>query len=89
MRECLFDLALIILGSATLVVSWWLLTHLSDRRILRRVRPRVYFVQRQLTHDEAVAQRSLTVALAGVFFLMLGALCLMAGIMRLFGFGRG
>jgi len=46
MREYLFDVALILFGVAAALASWWLLTHLSDRRILRRMRPQAYFVQR-------------------------------------------
>jgi hypothetical protein len=52
MRERLFDVALTIVGSLVLFASWWLLHHLSDRRILRRLLPRTFFFLRPLTHDE-------------------------------------
>ena len=89
MREYLFDVALILFGVAAALASWWLLTHLSDRRILRRMRPQTYFVQRALTHDETVADRSLTLAFAGILLLIIGAVSLVSGAVRLFGFGRG
>jgi hypothetical protein len=88
MREYLFDAALIIFGVAATLASGWLLTHLSDRSVLRWMRPRTFFVPRPLRHDETVAQRSLTVAFAGIFFLIVGTVCLMSGVLRLFGFGR-
>lgn len=88
MGEYLFDAALVIFGATILFASWWLLTHISDRRIVRRMRRTPVLVPRPMTHDEAVAQRSLQVAFVGIFLLILGALCLISGFLRIFGFGR-
>ena len=89
MREHLFDIALIILGSLAVLASWCLLNHFSDRRILRRLLPRTFNFPRALTHDETVAERSLRVALIGILVLVIGAILLMSGILRLFDIGRG
>ena len=88
MGEYVFDAALLIFGAAALIASWWLLMHISDRRILRRMRRPTVLVQRPLTHDEAVTQRSLHAAFAGTVLLIIGTVCLMSGFLRMLGFGR-
>jgi hypothetical protein len=88
MREYLFDAGLIVFGTAVTAGSWWLLIHLSDRRVLRRFRPKWNPLQGKLTHDETVAQRSLFVAFCAIILMLMGTVSLMAGILRAFGIGR-
>lgn len=87
MRELFFDAALILFGSGGLFASWWLLIHLSDRRVLRHLRPRTFF-PRPLTHDETVAQRQLHVAFFAIILTVMSSVFLMGGVCRAFGFGR-
>jgi hypothetical protein len=90
LREYLFDITLIIVGSASLNACWWLLTHISEWRVIRRFRPRGDpWYPTKPTRDEVRAERTAMTACVAVFLLMLGALLLMSGVMRLFGFGRG
>lgn len=86
MRELLIDFTLITSGALLTYVGWWLLIHNSDRRILRRFRPR--YENPGMSHDETVASRSLNLAFFAIIIKLFGAILLIAGILRLFGFGR-
>ena len=89
MDEYLFDVGLLIIGAVFGIGGWWLLIHLSDRRILRRLRPPwIVPIRGKVTHDETVAQRSLFVGFAAMILIVIGTLNVLAGIVRLFGFGR-
>jgi len=90
MREYIFDVTMIIVGCASMVACWWLLTHLSEWRVVRWFRPRGdYLRPTKPTPGEIRTERSVMAAFVGVFLLLLGALLLMSGVLRLFGFGRG
>jgi len=89
MREYLFDVILIIVGSASMVACWWLLSHLSEWRVIRWFRPHGDLRQTKPTRDEIRTERTAMTASVAVFLLILGTLLLMAGVSRLFGFGRG
>lgn len=90
MLEYVFDVTMIIVGSASMVACWWLLGHLSEWRVIRWFRPRGdYLRPTKPTRDEIRTERSVMTAFVGVFLLMVGALLLMSGVLRLFGFGRG
>lgn len=90
MREYLFDVTLIIVGSASMVACWWLLTHLSEWRVIRWFRPHGDdWRQARRTRDEIRTERTALTAGVAVFLLILGTLLLMSGVSRLFGFGRG
>jgi hypothetical protein len=89
MREYVFDVVLIIVGSASLVACWWLLTHLSEWRVIRWFRPRDSLRYTKPTRDEIFTERTAMTAIVAVFLLILGTLLLMSGVLRLFGFGRG
>jgi hypothetical protein len=90
MREYLFDVTMIIVGSASVIACWWLLTHLSDWHVIRWFRPRGdYLRQPKPTRDEIRTERTAMTACVAVFLLILGTLLLMSGVLRLFGFGRG
>ncbi len=90
MREYLYDVIMIIVGSASMLACWWLLTHLSDWHVIRWFRFRGGDLrQTKPTRDEIRTERTAATACVAVFLLMLGTLLLMAGGMRLFGFGRG
>jgi hypothetical protein len=87
MREYFFDLGLMIFGGLGTAGSFWLLLHISDRRLLRRLQPPFPFVKK-LTHDETVAQRSIMLAFPALIGLFIGIICLLVGALRLFGVGR-
>ena len=89
MREYLFDVILMIVGSASMVACWWLLTHLSEWRVIRWFRTHGDLRQTKPTRDEIRTERTAMTASVAVFLLILGTLLLMAGVSRLFGFGRG
>ena len=89
MREYLFDATLIIVGSGSLVACWYLLTHLSQWRVIRWFRPRDYLRYTKPTRDDILTERTAMTACVAVFLLILGSLLLMSGVLRLFGFGRG
>ncbi|HKO45909.1 MAG TPA: hypothetical protein VJU84_21710 [Pyrinomonadaceae bacterium] len=89
MREYIFDVAMMIVGSASMLACWWLLTHLSDWRVIRWFRPRDYLRYTKPTTDDVRTERTAMTACVAVFLLILGTLLLMSGVLRLFGFGRG
>jgi hypothetical protein len=86
MGEYFFDIALIVVGGFGLAIGWWLLVHNSDRRMHRIIRQR--YELPGMSEDETIASRSLFVAFAGIFLKLFGALFVIAGIFRLFGYGR-
>ena len=86
MPELVIDFLLISLGALLTGVGWWLLIHSSDRRLLRRFRP--HYENPGMSKDETVASRSLNFAFFAIVLKLMGAIILIAGVLRLFGFGR-
>ena len=87
MTEYIFDSIMIIVGALLTAIGWWLLVHNSDRKLLRIFRPR--YENLGMSKDETVASRSLNLAFFAIIIKLFGAILLIAGILRLFDFGRG
>lgn len=86
MPEFVVDFLLITLGALLTAVGWWLLIHNSDRKLLLRFRARCE--NPGMSKDETVASRSLNLAFFAIVMKVMGAVLLIAGILRLFGIGR-
>lgn len=80
------SIVLIIIGGAATCFSLWLLLHISDKRVLRRIRPRL---SPKMSKSDTEAYRSMNIAMVAIFFLIMGSLLLMAGVLRLFGLASG
>ena len=87
MSEFLFDVTLIIVGAFLLGLGWRLLIHNSDRKLLRRFRPR--YENPGMSKDETVASRSLNLAMSAIVLKVMGSILLIVGVLRMLGFGRG
>lgn len=86
MWEYRFDLILIALGAALLVLGWWVLIHNSDKRIFERIR--LGFLPPGVSKDEAEASKAFHLAFLGIWMKVVGGILLIAGILGFFGFGR-
>jgi hypothetical protein len=74
----LFSISLIIIGGAITIFSWWLLLHISDRRVLR-------FMRSPFKLRVSNIYRETNVALAAVIIMIIGMIILGAGVVGLFG----
>jgi uncharacterized membrane protein len=77
---------LIIIGGAATWFSFWLLLHISDKKMLRRFRPRW---SPKMSKSDTEAYRSTNIALVAVVLMAIGSLMLIAGVLRLFGLAGG
>jgi|KBSMisStandDraft_5_1062788.scaffolds.fasta_scaffold201710_3 sterol desaturase/sphingolipid hydroxylase (fatty acid hydroxylase superfamily) len=76
----LISVFIIVFGSALISCSWWLLINSGDRRLLRRVRP-TFEVSK--SKEQAVASRTLNLAMFSIVMLVIGGTLLVVGIVRL------
>ena len=71
---------LVLIGGVITCFSWWLLLHISDRKLLRRLRPRW---NSRMSKEEAVAYRSTNLAMVAIIIMVMGSMILIAGLTEL------
>ena len=76
----LISVFIIVIGSALISCSWWLLIHSGDRKLLRRIRPRF---EVSASKEQVVASRTLNLAVFSIGMLVIGGTLLIGGIVRL------
>ncbi len=74
---------LIIVGGTATYFSWWILLHLSDKKVKRYLRPRGIVT---MSKDNSEAYREINAALIAIVIMIMGAMLLIGGIAKLFGF---
>jgi uncharacterized membrane protein len=75
---------LTVVGVAITFCSVWLMFHLSDKRVLRRLRPRW---NPKMSKSETEEYRQVNTALLAMVLMVMGSILLLAGVLRLFGIG--
>ena len=80
------SVVIIIIGGAATYCSMWLLFHVSDKRVLRLIRPRW---NPKMPKSEVEAYRATNIIFLAVVLMVMGALLLTIGVLRLFGVVSG
>ena len=76
------SVVLIVIGGALTCLSWWVLFHLSDQKIHRFIRPRGIV---PMSKENTEGYQEINLALIAIVIMIMGAMLLIGGIAKLFG----